>query len=93
MLIQQETIMVKPHYKWDGFRQQYQGIIKNLINNVDICNERWAKEGEEGYLVQRDVYIKEIETLKTFIKEQELKLGYYHDEEINSKRHQESNTT
>lgn len=49
---------------WDGFRQQYQGIIKNLINNVDICNERWAKEGEEGYLVQRDVYIKEIETLK-----------------------------
>jgi len=88
MLIQQETIMVKPHYKWDGFRKQYQGIIKNLLNNVDICNERFAKEGEEGYLVQRDVYIKEIETLKTFIKEQELKLGYYQDEEINSKEYQ-----
>ena len=78
---------------WDGFRKQYQGIIKNLLNNVDICNERWVKEGEEGYLVQRDVYIKEIETLKTFIKEQELKLGYYQDEENNSKRHQEGNTT
>ena len=85
--------MVKPHYKWDGFRKQYQGIIKNLLNNVDICNERWVKEGEEGYLVQRDVYIKEIETLKTFIKEQELKLGYYQDEESNSKRYQEGNTT
>ena len=78
---------------WDGFRQQYQGIIKNLLNNVDICNERWIKEDEEGYLVQRDVYIKEIETLKTFIKEQELKLGYYQDEENNSKRYQEGNTT
>ena len=31
MLIQQETIMVKPHYKWDGFRKQYQGIIHHYF--------------------------------------------------------------
>ena len=63
--------------KWDSVRQQYQCIIKNLLNNVDICNRRYVEEGEEGYLVQRDVYIKEIEELKTFIKQKELKLGCY----------------
>jgi len=65
---------------WDDFRKQYQGIIKNLLNNVDICNERYAKEGDEGYLVQREVYIKEIEEIKTMIKKKELELGYYGDE-------------
>ncbi|SVD87520.1 uncharacterized protein METZ01_LOCUS440374, partial [marine metagenome] len=24
--------------KWDDFRDPYQGIIRNLINNIDICN-------------------------------------------------------
>ena len=67
--------------KWDGFRQQYQGIIKNLLNNVDICNRRYVEEDEGGYLVQRDVYIKEIEELKTFIKKKELELGYYREED------------
>ena len=67
--------------KWDGFRQQYQGIIQNLVNNVDICNRRYAEEGEGGYLVQREAYIKEIEELKTFIKEKELELGYYREED------------
>lgn len=66
---------------WDDFRKQYNGIIKNLLNNVDICNERYAKEGEEGYLIQRKVYIKEIEELKTFIKQKELELGYYTNDE------------
>ena len=63
--------------EWDGFRKQYQGIIKNLLNNIDICNERFVREGERGYLVQRDVYVREVETLKTFIKEKEKELGYY----------------
>ncbi|MBC8429047.1 MAG: hypothetical protein H8D95_00525 [Candidatus Endolissoclinum sp.] len=76
-----KTSTVKPHLKWDGFREQYQGIIKNLINNVDICNRRFAEEGEEGYLIQREAYIKEIEELKTFIKEKEIELGYYGDEQ------------
>jgi hypothetical protein len=76
-----EKKIVKPHYKWDGFRQQYNGIIKNLLNNVDICNRRYAEEGEEGYLVQRKAYIKEIEELKIFIKQKELELGYYTNEE------------
>ena len=66
--------------KWDGFRDQYQGIIKNLLNNVDICNRRYVEEGEEGYLVQREVYIKEIEELKTFIKKKEIELEYYREE-------------
>ena len=75
-----KTSTVKPHIKWNGFREQYMGIIQNLINNVDICNRRFAEEGEEGYLIQRDVYIKEIEELKTFIKQKEIELGYYGDE-------------
>ena len=67
--------------EWNGFRKQYAGIIQNLLNNVDICNRRYVEEGEEGYLVQREVYIKEIEELKTFIKQKELELGYYTNEE------------
>ena len=57
------------------------GIIQNLINNVDICNRRFVEEGEEGYLIQRDVYIKEIEELKTFIVNKEKELGCYGDEQ------------
>lgn len=72
-----KTSTVKPHIKWDGFREQYMGIIQNLINNVDICNRRFVEEGEEGYLIQREVYIKEIEELKTFIVKKEKELGYY----------------
>jgi hypothetical protein len=66
--------------KWDDIRKQYAGIIQNLLNNVDICNRRYVEEGEEGYLVQREVYIKEIEELKTFIKKKEIELGYYREE-------------
>ena len=69
--------------KWDDIRKQYAGIIQNLLNNVDICNRRYVEEGEEGYLVQRDVYIKEIEELKTFIKTREAELGYYSNDEVN----------
>ena len=43
---------------WDSIRAQYQGILKNLLNNIDTCNERYLKEGEMGYMIQRDVYIK-----------------------------------
>ena len=57
--------------KWDDFRKPYADIIKNLLNNIDICNRRYAEEGEEGYLVQRDVYKKEIEELKASIKKEE----------------------
>lgn len=72
-----KTSTVDPHYKWYGFRKQYMGIIQNLINNIDICNRRFVEEGEEGYLVQRDVYIKEVEELKTFIVKKEKELGLY----------------
>lgn len=72
-----KTSTVKPLYKWNGFRKQYMGIIQNLINNIDICNRRFVEEGEEGYLVQRDVYIKEVEELKTFIVKKEKELGLY----------------
>ena len=66
---------------WDSVRSQYMGIIQNLINNVDICNRRFVEEGEEGYLIQRDVYIKEIEELKTYIVNKEKELGCYGDEQ------------
>ena len=68
--------------KWDGFRDQYQGIIRNLINNIDICNERFVKEGEGGYMAARDKYINELTELKTFIKEKEKELGYYSNDEV-----------
>ncbi len=70
----------KDEKSWDDFRNQYNGIIKNLLNNIDICNRRYAEEGEGGYLTQRDVYIKEIEEIKTFVKKKEIELGYYSNE-------------
>ena len=56
---------------WDSIRAQYQGILKNLLNNIDICNERYLKEGEIGYMIQRDVFIKELTEMKTMIKQKE----------------------
>ena len=61
-----------------GFRKPYQGIIRNLINNIDICNERYARDnGYEGFMVAREKYIKELTELKTWIKKSEAELGYY----------------
>ena len=48
-----------------AFRQQYMGIIQNLINNIDICNQRYVIDGDAGYLTARATYIKEVEELKT----------------------------
>ena len=59
------------------FRNLYQDTIRNLINNINICNRQYVKTGEEGYMVQRANYVKEVEELKTFIKKEEVKLGYY----------------
>ena len=59
------------------FRKPYQDTIRNLINNINICNRQYVKTGEEGYMVQRAKYVKEVEELKTFIKEEETRLGYY----------------
>ena len=61
------------------FRQQYQGIIKNLINNINICSRRQFETGDAGYGVAMKGYIKEVEELKTFIKKEELRLGYYEE--------------
>ena len=61
---------------WYSIRAQYQGILKNLLNNIDICNERYLKEGEIGYMIQRDVYIKELTEMKTMIKQKE-KMSMY----------------
>ena len=59
------------------FRNLYQDTIRNLINNINICNRQYVKTGEEGYMVQRAKYVKEVEELKTFIKKEEVRLGYY----------------
>ena len=59
------------------FRNLYQDTIRNLINNINICNRQYVNTGEEGYMVQRAKYVKEVEELKTFIKKEEVKLGYY----------------
>ena len=59
------------------FRESYQGIIRNLINNINICNRQYVKTGDDGYMVMREKYVKEVEELKTFIKKEELRLGYY----------------
>ena len=62
------------------FRESYQGIIRNLINNINICSRRWAETGDAGYGVAMKGYIKEVEELKTFIKKEEIRLGYYKEE-------------
>jgi hypothetical protein len=59
------------------FRGPYQSIIKNLINNINICSRRWVETGYDGYGVAMKGYIKEVEELKTFIKKEEIRLGYY----------------
>ena len=59
------------------FRGPYQGIIKNLLNNIDICSRRQFETGDAGYGVAMKGYIKEVEELKTFIKKEEIRLGYY----------------
>ena len=60
-----------------AFRQQYMGIIQNLINNIDICNRRYVETGDSGYLQARAKYITEVEELKTWIVSEELRLGFY----------------
>ena len=70
---------------WDSIRAQYQGILKNLLNNIDICNERYLKEGEIGYMIQRDVYIKELTEMKTMIKQKE-KMSMYKQKDSVTKR-------
>ena len=59
------------------YRKLYQDTIRNLINNINICNRQYVKTGEEGYMIQRAKYVKEVEELKTFIKKEEVRLGYY----------------
>ena len=59
------------------FRGPYQSVIRNLINNINICSRRWVETGDAGYGVAMKRYIKEVEELKTFIKKEELRLGYY----------------
>tara|TARA_B100000929_G_scaffold226067_1_gene182358 strand:- start:166 stop:354 length:189 start_codon:yes stop_codon:yes gene_type:complete len=55
------------------FREPYQDTIRNYINNINICNRQYVKTGDEGYMVMREKYIKEVEKLKTYIKENEPK--------------------
>ena len=64
-----------------GFRQPYQGTIRNLINNIDICTRRYFLEGDAGYMTARKRYIQELVELKTWIKKKEVELGYYTNEE------------
>jgi len=56
------------------FRKPYQSIIRNLINNINICNRQYVQTSDEGYMVQRAKYVKEVEELKTFIKKEELRI-------------------
>ena len=82
-LLTKRNTDMKTKKVWYDFRQPYQGIIKNLINNIDICNERYVREGEEGYMASKEKYIKELTELKTFIKKKEIELDYYSNEEVN----------
>ena len=71
--------------KWNSVREQYMGIIQNLINNIDICNRRYVEEGDKGYLAARKKYIEEVEELKTFIVKKELEMGFYKKESKDEK--------
>jgi hypothetical protein len=50
-----------------------------LINNIDICSRRYFETGDAGYDVARKRYIEEVEEMKTFIKKEEIRLGYYEE--------------
>ena len=45
-----------------------------MINNINICNRQYVQTSDEGYMVQRAKYVKEVEELKTFIKKEELRI-------------------
>ena len=55
------------------FREPYQDTIRNYINNINIRNRQYAETGNSGYLIMRAKYIKEVEKLKTWIKDNEPK--------------------
>ena len=66
--------MVEPVKDFFEFRKPYQDTIRNLINNINICNRQYVQTSDEGYMVQRAKYVKEVEELKTFIKKEELRI-------------------
>ena len=57
-----------------------------LINNINICSRRWVETGDPGYGVAMKGYVKEVEELKTFIKSEEKRLGYYKQYDSVTKR-------
>lgn len=50
-----------------NYRKQFQGIIENLQNNIDIADRQYIKTGDDGCLWQYYRLIEEIEKIKNHI--------------------------
>ena len=62
----------------NNYRKQFQGIIENLQNNIDIADRRYTETGDKGSLWQYYRLIGEIKKIKDKIltKEKELNNDY-----------------
>ena len=58
-----------------SYRKQFQGIIENLQNNIDIADRQFVETGDDGCLWQYYRLIEEMKKLKNqiIIREKELK--------------------
>ena len=54
-----------------GFRDKYQNIIKNLVQNADQCSQQWALTGEPEWQAAYMMYVGKVCELKDWIKKRE----------------------
>ena len=54
-----------------GFRDKYQNIIKNLVQNADQCSQQWTLTRDAEWYEAYTMYVKKVCELKDWIKERE----------------------
>ena len=54
-----------------GFRDKYQNIIKNLVQNADQCSYQWILTGDPEWYEAYTMYVEKVCELKEWIKKRE----------------------
>ena len=54
-----------------GFRDKYQNIIKNLVQNADQCSQQWILTGDAEWYEAYMMYVEKVCELKDWIKKKE----------------------
>jgi hypothetical protein len=54
-----------------GFRDKYQNIIKNLVQNADQCSHQWILTGDPEWYEAYTMYVEKVCELKEWIKKRE----------------------